>query len=92
MSGWSPTLYLQFVDEAEARAVAAQLGVEFPVDGSIPTGNHNFALCAPIAAPEGEAGYWAMLRLNAAWAGYEATVQALAAFLRVPASPGNVFQ
>jgi hypothetical protein len=87
---WSSTLYLQFADEAEARAVAQQIDADFPSEG-VPTGNHNYALAAPIAAPEGETGYWAMLRLNAAWAGYAATLQALGPFLRIPANPGSVF-
>lgn len=45
---WSDTIYVRFADEASARAMAEQLGVDFPQDGSIPTGNGNFALKAPI--------------------------------------------
>lgn len=45
---WSSTLYVRFADEAVARAVAGQLGVDFPADGTIPTGTRNFALAAPI--------------------------------------------
>ncbi|UYN96570.1 MAG: hypothetical protein KIT25_06455 [Enhydrobacter sp.] len=110
--GWSQTLYLQFADEAAARAVAAQLGVEFPADpsgdfgagGTIPTGNHNYALVAPVVqwarAPgtdgaedqgEAEPGYWAMLRLSLAWAGHDAAVAALGPYLRELENPSNVF-
>lgn len=45
------TRYCQFPDEATARAVGASLGVDFPEDGSIPSGNQNYALHAPMQAP-----------------------------------------
>ena len=50
---WSPTIYVQFPDEAAARAMALELGVEFPeqTGDAIPTGNHNFVLQAPIPSP-----------------------------------------
>ncbi len=48
---WSETIYLQFPDETTAREMATSLGVIFPEDGSIPSGNHNYALCAPIQNP-----------------------------------------
>ena len=48
---WPPTIYVQFQDEPTARAMAAALGVEFPNDGSVPTGNRNYALAAPILPP-----------------------------------------
>lgn len=81
---WSQTYYAQFPDEATARAFAASLGVDFPADGSIPTGNTNYALVAPIVewsrqpafsdsgamVDPGELmpGYWAMARFNLATA------------------------
>lgn len=86
---WSPAIYVQFPDEPTARAAARAIGVEFPADGSIPTGNQNYAMHAPMQSPwivepisdpdtgevmtpgKSEPGYWAMLRLNTAWAGYE---------------------
>lgn len=48
---WSDAIYVQFPDEAAARALAASLGVDFPDDGSIPTGNGNYAMKAPMQAP-----------------------------------------
>lgn len=104
---WSPTIYVQFPDEATARAAASAIGVEFPEDGSVPTGNRNYAMHAPMQAPwivepvsdpetgelvtpgEAETGYWAMLRLNTAWAGYAgawAAIQATGA-VRVLENP-----
>lgn len=100
---WSPTIYCQFPDEATARALALQLGVDFPDDGAIPTGNHNFALVAPIiewvtwptkdTSGEARPGYWAMLRLNTAWKGYAATLAAIegAGVVQILAEPCNVF-
>jgi hypothetical protein len=104
---WSPTRYGQFPDEATARQVAVQLGAEFPEDGSIPTGNANYALKAPIVewvrrpggtkeAPDpGEAmpGYWAMMRFNL---DTPEGAAADAAFCATPyhvelANPSNVF-
>lgn len=65
---WSPTRYGQFPDESTARALAEQLGADFPADGSIPTGNANYALVAPIVELDGNGdplpGYWAMMRFN----------------------------
>ncbi len=99
---WSPTIYVQFPDEAAARAVAIGLGVEFPADGSIPTGNQHFALAAPITewltppASRGDPGtlrpgYWAMLRLNTGWAGYDAAMAVIARYAVTLAAPCNVF-
>lgn len=48
---WSPAIYCQHPDEATARAAAAALGVDFPPSGDIPSGNQNYALCAPMQAP-----------------------------------------
>lgn len=45
------TRYCQFPDETTARAVGAALGIDFPEDGSIPSGNQNYALHAPMQAP-----------------------------------------
>lgn len=45
---WSPDRHANFPDEATARAVATSLGADMPEDGSIPTGNRNFALVAPV--------------------------------------------
>ena len=91
---WTPALHCQFPDEATAREFAAALGVDFPEDGSIPTGNHNFALVAPIEEwitrpvyvdgemvdpGERRSGFWAMLRLNTDWPGFAATLAAIEA-------------
>jgi len=48
---WSPAIYVQFPDEATARAAAAALGVEFPDDNTVPTGNSNYAMHAPMQTP-----------------------------------------
>jgi len=48
---WSATIYVQFPDEATARVAAAAIGVDFPEDGTIPSGNHNYALAAPVLPP-----------------------------------------
>lgn len=48
---WSGAIYVQFPDEATARAMATSLGVDFPEDGSIPSGNGNYAMHAPMQAP-----------------------------------------
>lgn len=48
---WSPAIYVQFPDEATARVAAAAIGVDFPEDGSVPTGNRNYAMHAPMQAP-----------------------------------------
>jgi len=91
---WGDAIYVQFPDEATARAFATALGVEFPDDGTIPTGNGNYAMYAPMQAPwitppvynvDGvlitpgvpESGYWAMLRLNDDFAGYETIMAAI---------------
>jgi len=91
---WGDTIYVQFPDEATARAMATSLGVDFPIDGTIPTGNQNYAMHAPMETPwvtppvynaEGvlvtpgvpESGYWAMLRFNDSFAGYDAIVTAI---------------
>ena len=48
---WQDTVYVQFTDEATARALAMALGVDFPESGVIPTGNQNYAMHAPMQAP-----------------------------------------
>jgi len=48
---WSPAIYLQFPNEAAARAAATSLGVVFPESGEIPTGNENYAMHAPMQPP-----------------------------------------
>lgn len=48
---WSPAIYVQFPDEATARMAAAAIGVDFPGDGSVPTGNRNYAMHAPMQNP-----------------------------------------
>lgn len=48
---WSAGIIVQFPDEATARLAATAIGVEFPDDGSIPSGNDNYAMNAPISAP-----------------------------------------
>lgn len=94
---WSPTRYGQFPDEATARALAEQLGADFPADGSIPTGNGNYSLVAPIFEKDGNGdplpGYWAMMRFNLST---DEGAAADAAFCASPfhverASPSNVF-
>lgn len=76
---WREAIYVQFPDEAAARVMATALGVDFPEDGSIPSGNQNYAMHAPMTPPDGEAGYWAMLRLNDDFAGYGDLVAAIEA-------------
>lgn len=98
---WSPTIYVQFPNEATARAAATAIGVDFPEDGSVPTGNRNYAMHAPMQSPWEiepvvdpdtgevttpgviESGYWAMLRLNTEWAGYETAWAAIQATVAV---------
>jgi hypothetical protein len=48
---WSPAIYVQFPDEATARVAAVAIGVDFPADGSVPTGNANYAMHAPMQNP-----------------------------------------
>jgi hypothetical protein len=48
---WRDAIYVQFPDEATARAFATALGVDFPESGVIPTGNGNYAMHAPMQAP-----------------------------------------
>jgi len=48
---WSPAIYLQFPNEATARAAATSLGVAFPESGEIPTGNEHYAMHAPMQPP-----------------------------------------
>lgn len=79
---WRDAIYVQFPDEATARALATQLGIDFPESGAIPTGNQNYALHAPMEPPEAspgvpETGYWAMLRLNDDYPGYDVLVTAI---------------
>jgi hypothetical protein len=98
-SNWADGIIVCFPDEMTARAAAAGMGMEFPADGSIPTGNGNYAMAAPITPPwqsepvvtgSGETtvvatpgirmpGFWALLRLNMEWEGYEATWEAIQA-------------
>lgn len=51
MNKWTDAIYVQFPNEATARAAATALGVDFPADGGFPSGNDNYAMVAPIAAP-----------------------------------------
>ena len=107
---WRDAIYVQFPDEATARAFATALGVEFPDDGTIPTGNGNYAMHAPMQPPwvtepvydvDGvlitpgvpESGYWAMLRLNDDFSGYDEIVAAIseAGVQRVLADPPVVW-
>lgn len=48
---WSQGIIVQFPDEATARTAAAAIGVDFPEDGSVPSGNENYAIVAPVAPP-----------------------------------------
>jgi len=48
---WRNAIYVQFPDEATARAMATGLGVDFPESGAIPSGNGNYAMHAPMQAP-----------------------------------------
>lgn len=43
--------YVRHEDEAEARAQGAALGVVFPANGVIPSGNQRYALTANIGVP-----------------------------------------
>lgn len=107
---WREAIYVQFPDEATARAMATALGVDFPEDGTIPSGNQNYAMHAPMHPPwavepliddDGvevtpgvpESGYWAMLRFNDDFAGYDDLVAAIedAGVRRVLASPPAVW-
>ena len=47
---WSPAIYCQFPTREGAVEFGATLGIEFPDDGTWPTGNRNFAL-VEIPAP-----------------------------------------
>lgn len=92
---WGDTIYCQFPDRETGVAFGAQLGIEFPVDGSIPSGNHNFALVemqAPWAVEptydeagevvtpgEREPGWWCMGRINDAWPGAAGALAAIEA-------------
>lgn len=91
---WGPTLYAQVTDAAAVSALAAQLGIDVMPDGSLSTGNANFALVsmdAPWAVPpvtdeagevitpgERMGGVWFMGRLNDAWPGAEQAMATLA--------------
>lgn len=44
-------IYVRHQDETEARAQGAALGIVFPTDGSIPSGNQRYALVADIGVP-----------------------------------------
>lgn len=48
---WTEAIYVEFPDEATARAMAEGLGVEFPASGRIPNGSSNYALHAPMQPP-----------------------------------------
>ena len=48
---WRDTIYVQFPDEATARSLATELGVDFPPSGHIPSGNQNYAMHAPMTPP-----------------------------------------
>ncbi|TAJ97160.1 MAG: hypothetical protein EPO10_14555 [Reyranella sp.] len=80
---WSEPIYTCHPDEATARAAASALGVEFLDNGSIPTGNQRYALCAPLVwseeAPAPEEGFWSMLRINLEWEGAVAIMAAIEA-------------
>ena len=100
---WSPTLYLQFADDGEARALAVAIGAPLDADGTPVASSGSYAMVAPItewivrpgAADAGQRrdGYWAMMRFNldtAEGAAAHAVVQASGA-VRTLADPGNVF-
>lgn len=45
------TVYVRHENEAEAREQGAALGIVFPANGSIPSGNQRYALRADIGTP-----------------------------------------
>ena len=82
---WSDPIYCVFANRSQGIAFGAILGIEFPADGSIPSGNQNFAL-VEIPAPwsveptyddegnvvtpgERQAGSWFLGRINLEWSG-----------------------
>lgn len=86
------TIYVRHETEAEARGQGAALGIVFPANGSIPTGNQRYALVADIGTPwetppddetgtpgvsDPEGGYWSLLALNQEWEGHDATIAAI---------------
>jgi hypothetical protein len=100
---WSPTLYLQFADAGEARALAVAIGAPLDADGNPAASGESYALVVPITewisrptltdAGEKRSGTWAMMRFNLD------TAEGVAAYALVQASgavealaePGNVF-
>lgn len=90
---WGPTLYAQLPDQASVLALAQALAIDVLPDGSLSTGNHNFALVAispPWVTPPAydadgnvvtpgvaDTGIWFMGRLNDEWPGVAAATATL---------------
>lgn len=90
---WGPTLYAQCADRAQALSLGRALGMAISEDGSLPTGDRNFAMQempAPWATPPTldaagdvvtpgilEPGFWLMGRINDAFDGAPAILQQL---------------
>ena len=89
---WGATLYVQFATEAQARAMAEQLG-------ALVVAITEWVARPPIArdgsGDPGQArpGYWAMLRFNTGWAGYNQAMATLTTVgvLRTLDHSSNVF-
>lgn len=103
MSGWQ-TVYLDTANEANARALAAQLGSNLqPGQFSAGDGNYTFLAYAqwdrwpgtngPTDAGQATAGYWVLARFNTDLpAGLTAYTAVLATpYVKTPANPSNVW-
>ena len=91
---WGPPLYAQCADRAHALSLGRALGMAMPEDGSLPTGDRNFAMrempapwaTAPALDAAGEVvapgilepGFWLMGRLNDAFEGKAVILRQLA--------------
>ena len=94
MSGWR-TVYLDTVNEANARALAAQLGCDLQ-PGQFAAGDENYCFLAytPVAGHDDAAWSFAVLsRFNTDRLEGLATCNAVLAtsYVRTPANPSNVW-
>lgn len=94
MSGWQ-TVYLDTVNEANARALAAQLGSNLqPGQFSAGDQNYTFLAYAPITGKDDATwGYPVLARFNTDFpAGLGAYNAVLASpYVKMPANPSNVW-